>query len=170
VSVRTHGDEQCIGLREGERATGAGDRGHHQHVEIVCGRRRSDFGARLEREQRGHAGKTEVLPIAVHGAEHEGERSVRPVGHGHRQWRVHGQPNARARERDARREVHRGSIQRGAQSPRDAAQSDRVANVEHRLAKAVLQVLQMVRGDTESIHELRTSIVRHAILRDTAAR
>jgi hypothetical protein len=119
---------------------------------------------RLERDDGGRAVEAQGFLVAVHGAQDDGERPVAAGGNGNREGRIDGEAHTVAREGDAWRDAHGASVERYPQSPRDAAESQRVAHVEHGVAQSILHVLEVLRVDAESIDELRPCIVSHDIL------
>jgi hypothetical protein len=56
------------------------------------------------------------------------------------------------------------AVERDAQPPCDPPESDGAPQVEHRLANAILRVLEVIRGDPQSVDELTVCVVSHAFL------
>jgi hypothetical protein len=161
VRVRADRDEQRRVL--GHREVGAAAR-HGGDLQRITrdGRGQSDdIDGGLQRNHGGDAVQAQCLDIAVYGAERDGQVAIAAGRHSHRGRAVEGKTDAGAREADAGRDVDGVAVQCDAQTPGDAAQAERAAYVEDRLAQAILHVLQMIRGDAESIEELGAGIISH---------
>ena len=120
-------------------------------VEFERGRtKQRDHGGRIAHPQR--------RAVAVARAQHHALAGRRRA---EADRRIERQPDAAGRQRDTRLDAQLSTIQLHHQTPADAAQANGAAQVEHRFAQPVLQVLQMFGRDAQAFYELGSCIVGH---------
>lgn len=157
VGMAPTGGKQLTGLVNGPSARAWPHPRQQQRVVVqgagVVGLQRH-LGEQLD--QGGGGAHPQGLHVAVGGPGHHPRRAGRRA---QIERRVHRQPHPAARKGHTGIEPHRAAFQRDAQAPGDLAQADAAAQVEHRFAQPVLQVLQMVGGDPQAVDELTACIV-----------
>jgi hypothetical protein len=116
-----------------------------------------------QQDQRRRLAHAQRAAVAVRCPECDAERAIRARVRNHHR-RIQREAHAARRERDARGDGDPRSGHVDLESPADAAEAKAAPHVEQAFAQPVLQVLQMVRGDSEPIHEMRARVVGHGPL------
>ena len=139
-------------LRDGERV-GAGIRA------VV----RFDYGVCDQRDESGMRIDADRGQIALSGSQHDPPRA----SSGWRSQvdrRIDIEPDTTWRKRDAGLYIDLAAGNGGMQAPADTAQADGAAEVAHAFPQAVLQMLEMIGGNSQSVEKLRSCIIGHGSL------
>jgi hypothetical protein len=160
VRVRSGGDEQRRVLIDGR--VSSAHRHHAQDERVIRGGGGIggvEANARRLEDERRRPVETERFPIRVLRRDHDAEVAV-AVRERKRRRRIEREPNAVRRECDTRIHVH--AIRDGdSQAPADVTETDGASEIEHGVSQSILQMREMLGGDSQSVEKLRMGIGSH---------
>ena len=152
MAVGACSDEQRRVLLDRRTGAGGDHARDHQRVGaggagIVCfGRDRGQ-----QSDHRRRAVDPQCAAIAVCRAQDD---TLADRRYAQAQCRIDRQPDPARRKRDAGLDAQLPVGDPHRQSPRDMAETDRPAQVQHRFAQPILQMLQVLGGNPQAFHEL----------------